>query len=93
MNNIIFTRDIRADLQLKLADFGIADIFVLVDNNSRNFCQRSFEDFGIPEEHIITIPEGEHHKSLESVAEIWQVLSEDVYKRQQLILYGDVHFI
>ena len=34
MNNIIFTRDIRADLQLKLADFGIADIFVLVDNNS-----------------------------------------------------------
>ena len=72
MNNIIFTRDIRADLQLKLADFGIADIFVLVDNNSRNFCQRSFEDFGIPEEHIITIPEGEHHKSLESVAEIWQ---------------------
>ncbi len=33
MNNIIFTRDIRADLQLKLADFGIADIFVLVDNN------------------------------------------------------------
>ena len=64
MNNIIFTRDIRADLQLKLADFGIADIFVLVDNNSRNFCQRSFEDFGIPEEHIITIPEGEHHKSL-----------------------------
>ena len=37
MNNIIFTRDIRADLQLKLADFGIADIFVLVDNNSRIF--------------------------------------------------------
>ena len=28
MNNIIFTRDIRADLQLKLADFGIAVIFV-----------------------------------------------------------------
>ncbi|MFR7825275.1 MAG: hypothetical protein ACLU30_20305 [Odoribacter splanchnicus] len=40
MNNIIFTRDIRADLQLKLADFDIADIFVLVDNNSRNFCQQ-----------------------------------------------------
>ena len=82
MNNIIFTRDIRADLQLKLADFGIADIFVLVDNNSRNFCQRSFEDFGIPEEHIITIPEGEHHKSLESVAEIWQVLSDQGARRK-----------
>ena len=86
MNNIIFTRDIRADLQLKLADFGIADIFVLVDNNSRNFCQRSFEDFGIPEEHIITIPEGEHHKSLESVAEIWQVLSDQGARRNAVLV-------
>ena len=86
MNNIIFTRDIRADLQLKLADFGIADIFVLVDNNSRNFCQRSFEDFGIPEEHIITIPEGEHHKSLETVAEIWQVLSDQGARRNAVLV-------
>ena len=87
MNNIIFTRDIRADLQWKLADFGIADIFVvLVENNSRNFCQRSFEDFGIPEEHIITIPEGEHHKSLESVAEIWQVLSDQGARRNAVLV-------
>ena len=71
---------------MKLADFGIADIFVLVDNNSRNFCQRSFEDFGIPEEHIITIPEGEHHKSLESVAEIWQVLSDQGARRNAVLV-------
>lgn len=51
-----------------------------------NFCQRSFEDFGIPEEHIITIPEGEHHKSLESVAEIWQVLSDQGARRNAVLV-------
>ena len=38
------------------------------------------------EEHIITIPEGEHHKSLESVAEIWQVLSDQGARRNAVLV-------
>lgn len=86
MNNLVFTRDVQTDLQVKLAGIKSSEIFVLVDNNSRNFCQSCFRFFDIPEEHVITIPEGEYHKSLESVVEIWKVLSLQGARRSSLLV-------
>lgn len=86
MNNLVFTRDIQTDLSLKLSEIKPSKTFVLVDNNSRNFCREILRLSGLPEENIITIPEGEHHKSLESVAEIWQVLSAQGAKRSSLLV-------
>ena len=86
MNNIVFTRDIRLELQNKLTELRPAGIFLLVDNNSRNYCLERLYTSGIPKEHIITLPEGEFHKSLECVAEIWKILSDQGAKRNSVLV-------
>lgn len=86
MNNLVFTRNIQTDLSLKISEMKPSKTFVLVDNNSRNFCREILGLSGLPDENIITVPEGEHHKSLESVVEIWQILSEQGAKRSSLLI-------
>ena len=66
-----------------------SDIYVLVDNNSRNYCMEHLNMGYVPREHIITIAEGEYNKSLESVVYIWHILSEDGARRNaELINQG-----
>lgn len=86
MNNIIFTREAAAELRNKLEDVKSSDVFVLVDNNSRNYCLKCLNLGYVPEEHIITIAEGEYNKSLDSVAQIWQVLSENGARRNSVLV-------
>ena len=76
MNHIVFTRESAVAIRNELKEVQCSDVFVLVDNNSRNYCLNSLNLGAVPVEHIITIAEGEHNKSLESVSYIWQVLSE-----------------
>lgn len=86
MNNIVFTRE--ADVVLKncLKGIGPSDIFVLVDNNSRNYCLERLNSGFVQKEHIITIPEGEHNKSLDSIAQIWHILSAYGARRNSILI-------
>lgn len=86
MNNIVFTRNARLELLNQLKELKPAGIFILVDNNSRNYCLGYLYTSGIPEEHIITLPEGEYHKTLESVSEIWTRLSNQGARRNSVLI-------
>lgn len=86
MNNIVFTRNASAELRRILTDVASPDIFVLVDNNSRNYCIERLNIGYVPAEHIITIPEGEHNKTLESVVHIWQSLSALGARRNSILV-------
>lgn len=86
MKNITFTREAGIVLRDCLQGCKPADVFVLTDNITRNYCLELFRDFGIPESNLISIPEGEHHKSLESVAQIWSVLSRQQARRNSVLV-------
>ncbi len=86
INNIIFTRDVPDALREKLAVFDSEDIFVLMDEHSREFCATCFDFLTLPEKHWITLPAGESHKSLDSVATIWRVLSEQGARRKSVLV-------
>lgn len=86
MNNIIFTREAGKTLQEKLAGCTPREIFVLTDENTREYCLNILKDVEYPEEHLITIPEGELHKSLDSVAQIWTVLSRQGARRNSVLI-------
>lgn len=86
MNNIVFTRNASAELRRILTDVASPDIFVLVDNNSRNYCLERLNIGYVPAEHIITIPEGEHNKTVESVVDIWQSLSALGARRNSVLV-------
>lgn len=86
MNNIVFTRKANVELRNKLEDVSASDVFVLVDNNSRNYCIEGLNIGYVPREHIITIAEGEHNKCLDSVALIWHTLSTCKARRNSVLV-------
>lgn len=86
MNNIVFTRDAGGKLKSKLGNTNPSDIFVLVDNNSRNYCLGHLNLGYVPGHHIITIAEGEHNKTIESVIEIWHTLSASGARRNSVLI-------
>ena len=71
------TCDINADLQEIIYQNNWDKLFVLVDENTRNFCLPVIlASEKLKSSQIIIIPSGEEHKTLETLAVIWQSLSE-----------------
>ncbi len=66
MNNIVFTREASAELRNKLESVSASDVFVLVDNNSRNYCMERLNMGYVPGEHVITIAEDRKSTRLNS---------------------------
>lgn len=86
MKNITFTREAGIVLRESLQNCKPADVFALTDNTTRDYCLELFRDFGLPESNLISIPEGEHHKSLESVALIWSMLNRQQARRNSVLV-------
>ena len=86
MNRIVFTRDAKTTLRSKLEHIPASDIFVLVDNNSRNYCMEHLTMGYVPGDHIITIADGEHNKCLDNVALIWHLLSSCGARRNAVLV-------
>lgn len=86
MNNLVFTRRIDLELKYRLERYQPSDIYLLVDDNSRNFCVGLLDIGFVPLKNYIVVPGGEHNKSLENVARIWQHLSENGARRNAVLL-------
>lgn len=86
MNNIIFTRNCGVELKKVLKEIESADIFLLVDINTLNYCVEYLNLGFIPLNNRIIIPDGEHNKSLENAVQIWQTLSERGARRNSMLI-------
>lgn len=86
MKNIVFTHEAGRILRESLQTTAPGGVFVLVDDTTREHCLGLFQDSGFTDSHLISVPAGEHHKSLESVAQIWAVLSRQGAKRNSVLV-------
>lgn len=86
MKNIVFTREAGRVLRESLRERKPADVFVLTDETTRDYGFEMLRDYGLIESHLICIPSGEHHKSLEMVSRIWSVLSREGAKRNSVLV-------
>lgn len=86
MKNIVFTHEAGRILRESLQTTVPGGVFVLVDDTTREHCLGLFQDSGFTDSHLISVPAGEHHKSLESVAQIWSVLSRQGAKRNSVLV-------
>lgn len=86
MNNVIFTNEAAKVLKQELRDCKPSEVFVLVDDNTRESCLDLFRDNNFLEENIISIPGGEHYKSLETVVRLWNVLSVRGARRNSVLV-------
>lgn len=86
MSNIKFTQNITNEIKHLIDDWGNQRCFALFDTNSYQYCFNYFEDCGLNEEHILTLPAGEAHKTLESVSLIWNFLITRGANRHSLLI-------
>jgi 3-dehydroquinate synthase len=85
-NNLIFTNKILTSLESSLGDTSSADVFLLVDENTKQHCLPLIKD-SLPENHrLITIKSGEENKTLATCEYIWQSITKANADRHALLI-------
>lgn len=82
---ISFTNDI-SNLQFLLKEYSNKRTFILVDENTKQYCYPLIKHFLPPNIKTIEIKSGEENKTIESVKHIWQSLSENGADRKSLLI-------
>ena len=86
MENIVFTTDVDKTLAGLLQDVGQERLFVVADKNTVVFCDKLLENVDWTPLNMAVVDCGEEHKSLESVAGIWSLLSRRGARRSSVLL-------
>lgn len=83
----IICKDIRTAITEAVGSHDPADIFILTDDNSLQYCYPLIRDLAVFKgSHIVTIPSGDEHKNIESSVKVWQYLSEHRATRKSLMI-------
>ena len=86
--SIVFNENAYSELNLKLKEEHYSKIFILVDENTNDFCLSEFLPLlstEIPIE-IIELESGEINKNMQTCTEVWTVLTELGADRKSVIL-------
>ena len=86
LNNILFTDEVANKLNLKLKNSSFSEVFVLVDENTEQFCLPIINKI-LPDNYkLVTIKSGEANKTLATCEFIWQQLTNTNADRQALLI-------
>lgn len=88
MNNIIFTNHVGRQLDQEITAINPDRIFLLTDINTRDAVIPRLQMLSqrVADAHIISIPPGDLNKNLDSLANIWQQLSDNKATRSSLLV-------
>ena len=84
-NNIVFCRDILADLKDFFSDHLYSKVAVLVDNNTKQYCYPLVKS-AIPDHILIEIECGEELKNINTCQYIWNELTTNAFDRKSLLV-------
>ena len=84
-SDIFFSNKIN-DLQFQLKAYQNQRIFVLVDENTRQYCFPLIKEFLPQNIKLITIKSGEENKNIDSIKLIWEALSKNGADRKSLLI-------
>lgn len=84
---VIISERLATDLALAVSECEHDNIFVLTDETTHKLCWPVMQNFiGLRNAHIITIPAGDIHKDMESLAHVWRSLGEGRGTRHSLLI-------
>ncbi len=86
-SNIVFSRQIDAELRKIVQHYPAGKVFLLTDNVASAYClshiQQVIDDFSIK---TFTIGTGEENKNIQSIVEVWNFLSNNGADRKSLLI-------
>ena len=84
--HITYTNQVGAALDRALASTCCSRLFVLTDENTHHLVLPHIDNDALHQATEIVIPAGDQHKNLESLAQVWQALSEDGASRLSVLV-------
>jgi len=85
--SLIFTEDLKSDLEKQLSNYASNQIFILTDTHTQMLCLTALEDMGcLANAHYFSIPAGDDHKDLENLSKVWQFLSQNGATRKSVMV-------
>ncbi|RLD75777.1 MAG: 3-dehydroquinate synthase [Bacteroidetes bacterium] len=85
ISDIIFTNNI-SDLPFLFDAYTNKKTFILVDENTRQYCYPLLEKYLPKNTHLISIKSGEENKNIETLKLIWEALSKNGADRKSLLI-------
>jgi 3-dehydroquinate synthase len=86
-SNIVFSQQIEEELQKIAQKYGPGKIFLITDDNAAPYCIPLIESFiNRFEVKSLAIPSGEENKNIQSVALVWDFLSNSGADRKSLLI-------
>lgn len=83
----LISNNILPDLEEAIGSKSSEDIFILVDDHTKNYClPRLLQSPKLKDSHVITIPSGDENKNINSASTIWEYLSENGATRKSLMI-------
>ncbi|MCD8080460.1 MAG: 3-dehydroquinate synthase [Bacteroides sp.] len=84
---IILSSDLRESMEKAIAGCTYDKLFILTDTHTRQLCMPVLSRLSsLPEATEITIGAGDIHKELDTLASVWQILSEKGATRHSLLI-------
>lgn len=86
-SRLLFSENLHQDLNELLAKYATDQIFVLTDTTTEQHCLPTLRDAeSLKQARYITIPAGDDHKNVESLATVWQALSSQGATRKSVLV-------
>lgn len=86
-SNTIICSDFSKELINCISDRKGKDIFILIDSKTKEYCLPELQKIEtLKTAHLITIPNGDENKNIDSAVKIWEYLVENGATRQSLMI-------
>lgn len=84
---VVICSDLVLELKKALQNLPKESVFILTDENTHKFCLPVFFDkISIAKSNVCVIKSGDSHKNVETLASVWQFLSEKGATRKSLLI-------
>ncbi len=84
---VIICQHFPSELEQTIGNQSAESIFILTDNNAQKHCLPLLQQSSkLAQARVFTVPSGDEHKSLSTLAEIWTFLGENGATRKSLLI-------
>jgi 3-dehydroquinate synthase len=85
--NVYISEDLKEDVNRLISTFPKDKIFILTDEGSHENClPKLFPIDGVPEDHVLVIPQGDNNKNIATTQKVWHFLSHSRADRKSLLI-------
>jgi len=87
LSSLIFTENIKTDLEKLLIGYAPNQIYVLTDTQTNTLCLPALDGTkGMEEARYLSISAGDENKTIENLAKVWQFLSQEGATRKSILV-------